>query len=203
MAGKQGGRALNDRQERFAVEYARSLNATQAYLDAGYKVSRSVAGTEGRKLLQKPAIQARIAASTQRGITAADLTVERVLREVGRIAFSDTRKFFNDDNELRHIRDLDDDAAAALSSVETLTTTQGSVANSTSDVSKRGESDKPDPDPEVQRMVRKLKVFDKVSALSLAMRYHGLLKDNVALTGAVNTAVTYRANMPKRGEEEA
>ena len=53
---------LTDRQQRFAEAYFVSLNATQAYYQAGYKAkTTAVAAVSGGELVRKPNIQAALA----------------------------------------------------------------------------------------------------------------------------------------------
>lgn len=51
---------LTDKQELFIREYMKDLNATQAYIRAGYKVSENVAKTNASRLLSNANIRARI-----------------------------------------------------------------------------------------------------------------------------------------------
>lgn len=41
------------------------------------------------------------------------------MTEIGRIAFSDSRKMFRPDGSMKHILEMDDDTAAAVAAVET------------------------------------------------------------------------------------
>ncbi len=43
-----------------------------------------------------------------------EITVERVLNEIARLAFADIRNCFNADGTLKPLHELDDDTAAAL-----------------------------------------------------------------------------------------
>lgn len=54
-----------------------------------------------------------------------EISVERVLREFARIAFSDIRKIFTENGNLINPSKLDDDTAAAISGVEVVTTAIG------------------------------------------------------------------------------
>ena len=63
-------------------------------------------------------------------------------------------------------------------------------------------SENPDDAKTIERTLKKLKVHDKLSALTLAMRHHGMLNDSVKISGSVETAVRYVANMPVRGSED-
>lgn len=53
----EGGVSLNHRQEAFAREYLVDLNATAAYMRAGYKATGNGAAVCAYQLLQKPEIQ--------------------------------------------------------------------------------------------------------------------------------------------------
>lgn len=79
------------RQRRFVEEYLIDLNATQAAIRAGY--STKTAQVIGAQNLTKPmvaeAIQRAVAKRSQR----TGITSDRVVAELGRIAFSDMREF--------------------------------------------------------------------------------------------------------------
>lgn len=51
---------LNPLQENFCLEYAKSGNARESYMRAGYTGKKSSCGTSAIKLLKKPEIQARL-----------------------------------------------------------------------------------------------------------------------------------------------
>lgn len=51
---------LTPKQERFCLEYLKDLNATQAYIRAGYKVKESVASVNASRLLANAKISARV-----------------------------------------------------------------------------------------------------------------------------------------------
>lgn len=57
----QTERPLTQKQRAFIDAYMKHGNATQAYIDAGYKVSKlSVASSEGYKTLNKPMVRSEI-----------------------------------------------------------------------------------------------------------------------------------------------
>ena len=78
----------NAKHERFAREYSIDRNATQAAIRTGY--SKRSAGMQGSRLLKDDAISARIIELENQYLKAADITAERVLEEIGRIAFAKT-----------------------------------------------------------------------------------------------------------------
>lgn len=77
--------ALTDKQERFVQEYLVDLNATQAAIRAGY--SPETAGAIGCENLKKPNIKARIDREMAEISARTGANQERVIRELGEIAF--------------------------------------------------------------------------------------------------------------------
>lgn len=158
---------LTPKQERFVEEYLIDLNATQAAIRAGYSVrtARSI----GEENLTKPdissAIQAAKAARTER----THITQDRVLQELARIAFFDLRKLYREDGSLKAMHELDDDAAAVLAGVDVVEIGKASVED--------GEI------KHTPEFTKKAKVFDKTTALTLAMRHLGMLRDKIEHTG--------------------
>lgn len=47
-----------------------------------------------------------------------EITEQKVIQEMARIAFADTRKIFDSDGQLKSLHELDDDTAAAIAGVE-------------------------------------------------------------------------------------
>ena len=149
---------LTHKQERFCQEYATHGNATRAAINAGY--SEKTAHSIGAENLGKPEISARILELSMIPIKKLEITRERVIEEMARIAFSDTRKLFNDQGDLRPIHDLDDDAAAAVAAFEVVAVKQG-----------RGE------DVEID-YVHKVKQYDKMKALSELGKHFNIYEDH-------------------------
>lgn len=102
--------------ERFCREYVIDHNATQAATRAGYS-SRS-AYAQGYSLMHRPEVQARIAELEKKALSQVDITAERVILELARLAFHDPRKLFDVDGNLKAVHTIDDDTAAAVSSME-------------------------------------------------------------------------------------
>lgn len=148
---------VENRKVTFAKAFlANGGNARQAAITAKYSL-KSV-DAQASRLLKDAKVQEILKAERARALTAADITVERVLREVGRIAFADTRKLFKADGTMVPVRDLDDDTAASLASVEV-------------DEIKAGGA--------VIGNTHKIKMWDKGAALEKLMKHLGLYeKDN-------------------------
>jgi len=104
----------NIKHEKFAQAVAKGLSAEDAYKEAGYKPNRSNA----LRLNTKDHIIARVAELTPQGTQEIKPEMPRVLEELARLSFSDTRKLFRPTGELLPIVDLDDATAAAIESIE-------------------------------------------------------------------------------------
>ena len=80
-------------EERFCQEYLIDLNGTQAYLRAKPGVAEITARTEASRLLADHSIQARIALLVQERSERTQITADRTLLELARIAFANMRDF--------------------------------------------------------------------------------------------------------------
>lgn len=156
-----GQSAAAHRRKLFLDAYiANGRNATQAAITAGY--SQKTARAQGCQLLTHPDIVKSLEAATARIEAISGLTVERTLQEIARVAYQDPRKLFDDKGNLKNIPDLDDDAAAAVASLEVTEEFEGSGK-----------------DRERIGFTKKLKLWDKNTALVTAARHLGLFeKDN-------------------------
>lgn len=107
---------LTDKQARFVAEYLIDLNATQAAVRSGY--SAKSADKQGYKMLCHPAIAAALSAKQGQRLKRREITAERVLDELAKMAFLDPRKLFTSDGSLVPIHELDDDTAASIAGLE-------------------------------------------------------------------------------------
>jgi phage terminase small subunit len=172
---------LNPKQRRFAAEYLIDLNATQAAIRAGY--SAKTADRAGPRLVTHPGVCALIEAGKAKQLQRLDISATRVLAELSRLGFSDLRLMFDPETgKLKDIRDLTDEAAAALASVEVTreTTRRGDESDST-------------------EQVIKVKAWDKLRALEMLAKHLGILKDRVSLENPDGSAVTFTINIGDRG----
>lgn len=157
---------LTPKQARFVEEYLVDLNASAAARRAGY--SPRTADAIGRENLGKPTIEAAIAERQAARSERTQITADRVLLELARLAFFDLRKAYKEDGTLKLPHEIDDETAAGLASLETLTTMAGG-----------GGDEAP-----LSLVTKKLKTFDKKGALELCMRHLGMFeKDNNQVAG--------------------
>ena len=89
-----------------------------------------------------------------------EITQDRVLKELAKIAFGDIRKLYTDNGALRNIVDLEDDIAGAISGVETFEEYEGRGA-----------------EREYIGDTKKVKMLDKTKALELLGKHLGMFKE--------------------------
>lgn len=114
-----GKRGLTDKQRRFVEEYLVDLNATQAAVRAGY--SPRTASRTGHENLKKPEIAQEVARLQAERSERTEITADRVVQELARLAFSDLRdvaKWSGTEITLQGSAELSGDAAAAVSEVK-------------------------------------------------------------------------------------
>lgn len=163
---------LTPKQSRFVDEYLIDLNATQAAIRAGY--SAATARQIGEENLTKPYIAAEVKKRMEKREKRTEITQDRVLQELARLAFFDPRKLFDKEGNPLALHDLDDDTAAAIGGLDVLEQYEGS-----------GD------DRVFVGYVKKYKIVDKNTALTNAMRHLGMLNDKLQLSGTVVTVKDY------------
>lgn len=155
--------------EAFAQALAKGLAASDAYVSAGYKESRSAAS----RLSANVNIQARVAELVSKGAERAEIDVARVLKELVRLGTSDIRDAFTDAGELKHPKDWTDDFAAAVASVEVVTKTLPGEADDEFDAQPHGGALARKRNAKIE-YVHKIKVWDKNSALEKIAKHLGM-----------------------------
>lgn len=108
--------SLTDKQRIFIAEYMIDLNATQAAIRAGY--SEDTARQMGCENLAKPDIAAELERRLQKREDKLEISAEKVLQELAKMAFVDPRKFYNLDGSLKHPTELDNDTAMSLAAMD-------------------------------------------------------------------------------------
>ena len=161
----------DDRRVRFAQEYAKDLNATQAAIRAGY--SAKTATKQGSRLLTRVDVQQAIGKLLQKVATKNEITVERTLQQIARLAYGDVRKLYDEKGNLRPIHELDEDAAAMIGGIETDEIVTGSGEERSS-----------------IGVTRKVKTRSMERALDMCMAYLGMHKTaNPAEGGSLSLTI--------------
>jgi phage terminase small subunit len=151
---------IDDRRARFAQEYPKDLNGTEAAIRAGY--APKSAHVTASRLLSDAKVRGEIDALLLRVAQKSEITVERTLKEIARIAYGDIRKLYREDGSFKPIHEMDDDAAAQLAGIEIEEEYHDGVPEA-------------DIKPSVT-VTRKVKRWDKGKALSQCMAYLGMHK---------------------------
>ena len=107
---------LTEKQQRFVDEYIVDLNATRAAIRAGY--SPKTAESQGARLLRNAKVQEAVRNAKQSRQERTRVTADQTVREIARLAFADPRRLVNEDGSVKALYELDEDLAAAVSSVE-------------------------------------------------------------------------------------
>lgn len=145
---------LTPKQAEFVRQYLVDLNATQAAIRAGY--SEKTANEQGARLLANVSVSQAIAAAQAKREQRTEITADRVVAELAKIAFADPRELMEwgpEGVKLKDSADLTEEQAASVSEVSETTTKDGGSL--------------------------RLKKHDKVKALELLGRHLGMFTDKV------------------------
>lgn len=107
---------LTHKQIKFANEYLIDYNATQAAIRAGY--SKKTAYSIASENLRKPEVQIYLSSKKEKIAEKLEISQQRTMTEIGRIAYQDVRQFYDDEGNLIPIHELCDDAAAVLAGMD-------------------------------------------------------------------------------------
>lgn len=119
---------LTKKQEAFAQAAITENTLSDAYRKA-YDcdgMSNKTIHEEASILADNPKVSPRIAELRDRAEKAADVTLERWMREQARIAFADPLELYNDDGSLKPISEMSPDARAAIAAIDIETRLVGS-----------------------------------------------------------------------------
>jgi len=146
---------LTPQQERFAVDVSLGSSQAEAYrraFPASLRWKDESVWVRASQLMANAKVQQRVKDLMAKAAAANDITTERVLKEVARLAFMDIRKLVRPDGTPKPMTEIDDDTAAAIAGLEVAT-----VGNMEMGV---GE-------------ILKFKLADKKGALDMLMRHLG------------------------------
>ena len=157
---------MTNKQQMFVKEYLIDLNATQAAIRAGY--SEKTAGQIGDENLKKPEIAGAIQEAMNKRSARVEITADKVLQEIAKLAFANLQDFYDENGSLKDIKSLPRDVAVALSS---------SKVNLTEACA-----------------VQEIKLHDKKGSLELLGRHLKLFTDKTEITGADGTPLDLTVN---------
>ena len=182
------GPGLTPKQQVFCREYVRTGDPTAAYR-AGYAceaMSPVSIRSAASRLLKNATVSQQVARLQDHAARRQSVTVDRVIAEYAKLAFTDIRKAFDDAGNLKPIHELDDDVAGAIAGIEfeDMFEWQGS-----------GE--------ERERVhtgrLAKIRLVDKRAALDSLGKYLGLFQE--PSSPASNNAVTLQLVVMQAGQQ--
>jgi phage terminase small subunit len=171
-------RPLTPKQEAFCREYLIDLNGTQAAIRAGY--SAKGAHVQAAQLLSNPKVQAFANKLKADRSERTEITADRVLLEIGRLAFADIRNVFDEKGNLLPVHLLPAEIAASVSSIEVVT------------------SKVPGGGPSEVEHTAKIKFWDKRGSLELLGKHLKMFTDKVEHSGQIGLE-SLIAEATKRG----
>lgn len=142
---------IDDRQDKFCHEYLKDFNATRAARDAGY--AEKTARQQAVDLLSRPLIQGRIREISDKALLETGNPIVRIINELQLIAFGDFKDLAEWDKwsiKWRESKDLGCKTRLIQEISETTNSSGGS---------------------------RKIKMFDKLKAMEMLLKYYGVFKD--------------------------
>lgn len=171
---------ISKKQAVFVQEYLVDLNATQAAIRAGY--SKRTADRIGPELLGKTCVSHAVQKAMKQREKRTEVTQDKVLEQYARLAFFDIRKLYDDNGNLKPVRDWDDESAAAVAGVETVEL-----------LGKEGES--------ICQSVRKIKLTDRRAALADIGKHLGMFKERVVYGGDPDAPIRHEHGASPAVEE--
>ena len=156
--------ALTKKQKLFVEEYLIDLNATQAAIRAGY--STNTAYSIGDENLKKPEIKGAIDKALAERSKRTGINQDRVILELAKIALVKITDIVDDRGKIKaSASDADLACVESVKYKESESETGSSVE-------------------------REVKVASKLKALELLGKHMGMFKDNINISGALETGTT-------------
>jgi phage terminase small subunit len=152
---------LTPKQAVFVAEFLISRNATRAAIAAGY--SEKTAEAAGSRLLRNVKVSTVLAERNARLEEKLDVTAQRVIRELAKLAFFDPLDLFDERGDLLPVHRLDEVTRAAIAAL---------------DVEKQEHKG-------ARSVLKKVKLADKGQNLERLGRYLKLFTDRVEHDGRV------------------
>lgn len=107
---------LTKKQELFVAEYLIDLNATKAAERAGY--SKKTAQEQSSRLLSNVMVAAAIAEKQKGRAKRLEITADRILQELAKLAFYDPGEMLEDDGSMKQVKDIDPNTRMAIAGLE-------------------------------------------------------------------------------------
>jgi phage terminase small subunit len=148
---------LSRKQQRFVTEYLVDLNATQAAIRSGYSAKTAMA--QGSRLLSHVEVSGAVQRRAGRMLEKAELTAAGTVEQLRRIVEFDIADLYNDDGQLKPVREWPEHARSAVAGVEVVDT-----------LGNGGEGEEL-----IRTRVSKVKLLNRTDAIKVAMQYLKLI----------------------------
>lgn len=160
--------ALTPKQKRFCEEYIVDFNATQAAIRAGYSenTARNIAGN----LLTKINIQEYVKSLSNKQQQRTEITADRVIEEIAKVAFCDIKNLYNEDGRLKEPQELEDHVSATVSSFKNRREYQGKDEDGNAEYA----------------TIDEYKTYDKLKALELLGKRFAIFTDKQEVTHTIS-----------------
>lgn len=176
------------KQELFAQKWVECGNASEAYrlaYDAS-EMSAEAIHVEACRLLQNPKVALRVNELKELQLKRHQVTADRVIAELAKLAFLDIRKAFDENGNLKPITELDDDTAAAIAGLEVeVKRVPGDTDEELDGQPHGGALKRQRGEPSAR--IHKIKLADKKGALDSLTKCLGISVDKHELTGPNGT----------------
>ena len=157
----EGIHALSMLRQRFVEEYMVDFNVSNAALRAG------VNAVTGRKWMKVPEVHLAISARMREIRHRTDVTQDRIVAQMARVAFGDIRNLFDANGNLKPIHELSEDESAMIEALDVV----------------EGKTDKGN----VLLQTKKIKLASKLAYLERLGRYRGLFNDKIEIDARVES----------------
>lgn len=154
---------ISSQHDRFCREYIVDENGTRSYMRVYPNSSYDAAKNSASELLAKPYIQERINELREQRNKRLEISADKVLQGIARLAFYDPRDLFDDDGRIKPLSELDPDAAYVLAGIETFHKVTGEDKDGLAVVTKIR---LPDKGANLERLGKNLKLFTDKTELS-------------------------------------
>lgn len=154
---------MQAKEELFARRVMEGRQQADAYREiypTALKWTPQIVAQKASTFARRPNVQARLAELRAKSLAATEVTAERVIAELARLAFFDIRKVTDKDGNPLPIQELDDETAKAVVGL---------------DIVQFGNADAG------RGAIMKVKMADKLGALTTLARHHGLLNDKLKI----------------------
>lgn len=159
----------------------KGMTATDAAKEMGY--SERSAAQQGYALLHNPLVVKEVERLKDARSMAALATRKRWLEEVCRLAYLDPAQLFEDDGSIKRIKDMPEDARRVLTGLEVAEIFDGQG-----------------PDKMAIGLLKKVKLADKLAALTLLGKAEGYVTEKVDLNVTVGLSEAIRKARERAGK---